>query len=77
MSYDYMDILDFNFGNKRYAFIGRCEIYAVSYSTQEAIDRFWTEDIENPEKEAISAMKNVCNAIKNMHRIVNRTTNNS
>lgn len=49
---------NFNFGNERYAFISNCEIYAVLYGTQKAIERYEKKTGEDTkERIAINSMK--------------------
>ena len=59
---------NFVFGDKRYAFIGKCEIYAVLYSTQEAMEIF---NEEATEKLEVITMKAMATAMATLEQLLN------
>ena len=54
----------YDFGNKRYAFIGRCEIYAVLNGYEEAISVYNTKDKGELEELVLRAMEKTVEGIK-------------
>lgn len=54
----------YDFGCKRYAFIGGCEIYAVLNGTQKALEVFGDKDKEELENLAMDGMKSAIEALK-------------